>query len=196
MFLVLGLNALNAQNILPPFEHNITSEDSIKIKTILEVTKDFDFSIVLKMRNNWFNAVNNSIIGFKNQNWEYKLLLSERKIRKTKIRKVDTLINLTVRNNLCDSILSDLKNNYLFSMDVDSLNIDEKLVYDSLTKDYKIWSLMVDDGTNYSFYIITKDKIRKVSNYAPEYLFEKIPHIIQRKYFINCKNSFLRLNKE
>ncbi len=192
LFLLFFINRLNAQKVLPPYEHNITSKDSAEIKTLLFASKYFSFSIVLKREGVWFNK-NYKMIGYKDTNWYQIRILNE---RETGVPKKSDFVFFKEETELCNSILTELKTNFLFSMDVDSLNIDELLVYDSSSNEYQWSSKYISDGIYNSFYIISKDKVRKVSNYAPEAYLEYLPHITQRKYFINCKNSFLRLNKE
>jgi hypothetical protein len=111
LFLVLGLNELNAQNILPPFEHNITSKDSAEIKTILFASKDFDFSVVLKI---YYETIRYgskcTILGCKDNMW-YQSTLS---IKESEYSAKDTFRFIQSKQLLCDSILLDLKNNFIF----------------------------------------------------------------------------------
>lgn len=193
LILLLVINALNAQKVLPPFEHNPTSKDSAEINTILRATQDFDFSIVLKIyRESWFYGSDCIIIGYKNNMW-YQSSLS---IKEREYSTKDTFRFTQSNQFLCDSVILDLKKNFLFTMNTDSLEIDYKNVYNSTTRKWNRSFISISDYNKYTFYIINDNKIRKVYSMAPEFYYREIPNITQRKYFINCKNSFLRLSKE
>jgi hypothetical protein len=48
----------------------------------------------------------------------------------------------------------------------------------------------INDGEYYEFVIKTEKQLRIIGCYEPDRYYELIPGVIERKYFIDCRNAF------
>jgi len=67
---LLSINRILDKKQLTPFESNLTQKESLELLPLIKVTKDFDFSISLKIHSElWFYCTKFIILGYKKSKW-------------------------------------------------------------------------------------------------------------------------------
>jgi len=188
-FLILSFNkAIKGQEDYLNFKSNFSDVDSTLLKKEVKQSLDSnDVAISLTATCPWFETLSTKIIVRRNGQWEQKEIISEQFMENSIIKTT----SITPNQQVCNEVLKSLIENNLFTMNIDSLIKKERQINKTVTEHFN-----VADGVDYEFVIITKNKQRIVFCPSPETFYEWMPETIERKYFINCRDSFLKLWKE
>ena len=199
---------------IPYFESTrITQSDSVKYKKLLELSRQYDFTVALSRDSYWFNAEVTELLCYKNGKWSKYLLLTNIKHKKSRqvIEGKYKLIKLRANQLQCDSVWKQMLSNRFLNMNQDSLDLNERIIGAGPVKtsaaknnigEYEItisanheWveHFGLSDGVYYKFVIATHESIRISGCYEPEELYKWMPEVEERKYFIECKNLFVLL---
>lgn len=194
LIVIFFLNSLSiySQVVIPNFNSNATLHDSTSNEEYLKFISKFDVSVSLRRSCYWYGHMEYKTIALENDTWVKFIILTDftakhNIFKKRKIKIIKEVCDQT----FCDSITKELINNRLFTMNIDSLHTNFKQIDDS-TKE----SISISDGVLYEFIVRNNNKIKIVWSYEPEAYYKWLPEIIERKYFIDCKNAFENLWKK
>lgn len=182
----------SGQIVLPAFSSNATKIDSIDLQPLSVATKDYDFSISYYTNSYWSkrqkNGYDYAALCYKEgKRYQYYLKAKSIKGAPTSKKSAGKIIKVTVKQDLCDSVFAALVANKLFILDNDRLMDFTRQVNDTQQE------LSISDGRFYEFIIRARDKLRIVTSYEPEAYLVYNSVITERKYFIACRDAFLRL---
>jgi len=182
------------------FVHNYTSQDSLQNPLIDSFAKKYDF-IMAFTEQNW-GRKNIKILARSDKKWS-SWTYSDYFIRGTITKGTKEIVIDTVKTggffkgkvNLkkvaVSELLNKLDSNDIWALSNDSLNQSRLYPYRIKNGDTTYTIASISDDTYYRFDVLTKFKSRVIESYAPDYFLKLFPDMIERRRFINSRDSFL-----
>ncbi|MBI3234335.1 MAG: hypothetical protein HYZ42_09890 [Bacteroidetes bacterium] len=172
---------LKGQTTIPKFDSNFSKSDSLEYMALLKFSKKFDLTISLTMTYYYYRSSNYYyLLCLKDGKWS-QIIVLKNNIR-TKRLKDQTC---TTNQDSCAKLFYLLKENHLFGQ-FDSLNINTK------EDSGRIYLNATTHGINFTFLLLSAKDSRIIEAYNPDELYDFLPEIIQRNYFITCRNLMLK----
>lgn len=187
---------------IPAIKHNYTKQDSTENPLIDSFSKTYDFIIAYTEQSYWWSDKKSyKILSCANNKWSlwtysdyFAHLTKKKRSKKTAIDTVRKGQFFESKTKFQDSaigqLLTNFSNNGFWTLSNDSLNqtyITTRIENgDTITTRHDI-----SDGINYRFDILTKDKLRVIQSYEPDYFVKLFPAMIDRKQFIKSRDFFL-----
>jgi len=197
-FLVITFNlflaSMQAQKCIeiPEFK-NIDLNDNYPERTMIaSLINDYDILISLKNYSNWGPDTHVEVLACNRFAW-YKIEITSSKFWIDTLRT--GLTTLKLKNNIGDSVWNILKENHLFDMQdgrtkkISCEGKEDTIIENGKQKIIKS-TFDVDDGSEYEFEILTKDKYKKLYFYEPKEFNENCKKVQERTWIINCINIF------
>jgi hypothetical protein len=182
---------LHAQPGIPKFTTNATKKDSIGIAGFLKATSDYDLVIALKSVCYWFSTDHYYAIGSKAGKWNKFIYYDRFRVGDSITDSSKVIIKKHhAKQKRCDTTWQSLLSQGLLLLHNDSLNVAEKKVYDSASKDTMYETESISDGITYEFIIKTKGVLRVIYCSNPDEYRKWLPHIQDTRRFIQCLNIY------
>ncbi len=189
---------------LPTINSNTNKEDSTKSTILRPEFAKYDFIISYEAESYWTRYQSNkSILANKKNKWY--LINIKKTFRQDTLYNIDydhPLTNSTKKRRISrfkiNKVLKIFEKNRIFTLDVDSLNINYREIKSSTkdtTKPEIVEALIITDCTNYTLSFKTNKSFRIVNSYCPYTYLEEIPEIIVRQNFVNCFETISLLGR-
>lgn len=181
------------------FIYNVKAEDTLVQENLTPIIKDYDFSIAYSTESYWWISRKDFYILASRANRWYLITYKKHYQKDTSGQYYyDTVTAPTisfsrqrVSNKNIKKLFSVLDAQRFWSMNTDSLDIDEKK-----NSDTSYLSMSITDGVLYRFEVNSGAKKRIVDAYEPEELLEFLPEITVRRNFIICRDAFVDLKRK
>jgi hypothetical protein len=200
-FLLVGQSTFGQT---PDIKHNYARQDSTENPLIDSFAKHYDFIFSYTKQSYWWSDRKNyKILARTNNKWtswtysDYVIQWTKKKRNKKMV--VDTIRNgqffkgkRELQSTEVLELLSDLKDNNFWTLNNDSLNqtrIIETWVDNGDTIKRKA---SISDGINYRFDILSKDNLRVIKSYEPDYFLKMFPDMFDRQKFTKSRDIFLK----
>ena len=189
---------------IPDIRHNYTKQDSTENPLIDSFAKHYDFVIAYTEQSYWWSDWKNyKILAYSSNNWT-SWTYSDYIIQWTKKRRRSKMIVDTVRtgqffkgkkefqNPFVLQFLTDLDSDGFWTLNNDSLNQTRIIETRIENGDTLYRKASISDGINYRFDVLGKNKLQVIESYEPDYFLKLFPDMIDRKKFVNSRDTFLR----
>lgn len=178
------------------FESNAEGKDSADLRKFLKATAHYDLAIALVKDNNWTASTIYYVMAKKKGHWHQFYLITD---RHDEMGNVDTskvkISHKHARQKQCDSVWQQLKKHHFLTMSAEAQKINSKRIYSERKQDTITTYKTIKHGRYYEFIVKTKDNFRIVGSYEPQAYYKWNPAVIDRKYFIDCLNTYGKLWK-
>jgi len=175
---------------IPEFKNIALNDNYPERSMIASLIKDYDILISLKNYSNWGPDTHVEVLAHNSFAW-YKIEITSSKFWVDTFKTDLTIIKL--KNNTGDTIWSILKENFDMQDErTKKMNCEGKedtIIENGKQKIIKS-TFDVDDGSEYEFEILIKDRYKKLYFYEPKEFNENCKKVQERTWIINCINAF------
>lgn len=188
---------------LPSIKHNYSTLDSSGNPLIDSFAMQYDFTVAYTEQSYWWSDRKSyKILACSDNQWT-SWTYSDYTIQWTKKKGSKKILVDTVRYGQFTKGKTDLKNssvlhlfsaldsNYFWELNNGSLN--ETVVKTWVENgDTVVRKASVSDGVNYRFDILTKESLRVIESYEPDYFLKLSADMEERKKFVKSRDAFLK----
>lgn len=198
ILLVALAGICEAQITFPKFDSHTTDYDKKYHRRVLSVVSRYNFSVTFYTWGVWGTGVHYKTLAYRRNKWHaITLEINDRKhIGRAPYNT--TLKRKNAEPELCDSLIKQLIQLHLFSINPDSLNIHTKTAGLDSTEmpDGTMYmpseeTLIITDLPTVGFIIKKNRKTRFLNSYAPHTYYEWLP-VPALGSFIDCADTFTK----